>query len=146
MQWLLIAFAAFTGMLNTIQSGSNTTLNKALATPLWSAACVFLVALGTTVTAALVSGQRFPAGAVGQVPWWGWIGGVFGSLYILSMMMVADKVGAAIFMAVTVTMAIITSLVMDHFGLMGFEVHRAGLGRIMGGLAIIAGLGLIAKF
>lgn len=146
MQWLLLTFAACTGVLNTIQAGSNTTLNKVSGTPFWSAVVVFAVALCATTVAAVVSGQRFPAGAVNQVPWWAWIGGCFGALYILSMMMVANKVGAAVFMAVTVTAAIITSLALDHFGLMGFEQHRAGLGRIAGGLAIIAGLGLIVRF
>ena len=49
-------------------------------------------------------------------------------------------------MGVTVTAAVITSLIMDHFGLLGFEVKPAGMGRIAGGALMVAGLGLIAKF
>ncbi len=152
MQWLLLAFAAATGVLNAVQAGSNTTLNKALAAPSWSAAVVFTVALACSVAGALVSGQRFPftpgsmAGVAGAVPWWGWIGGGFGALYVFAMMVVADKVGAAVFLAVTVTAGILTSLVMDHFGLLGFPVHAAGFGRIAGAVAIIAGLALIARY
>ena len=146
MQWLLIAFAGVTGVLNTVQAGSNTTLNKALGAPIWSAAAVFLVALTTTVTAALIGGQRFPSVTLQQVPWWAWIGGVFGALYIVAMMIVAKQVGAAVFMAVTVTAAILTSLTMDHFGLMGFDVRAAGLGRIAGAVAIVGGLCLIVRY
>ncbi len=96
---------------------------------------------------ALVSGQRLPsADDIALVPWWAWIGGVMGATYILSMVLAADQLGAAVFMGVTVTMAVITSLVMDHFGLMGFEQHPAGVGRIVGGLLMVVGLALIAKF
>ena len=49
-------------------------------------------------------------------------------------------------MGVTVTVAIVTSLVMDHFGLLGFEIHKAGLARIAGGILMVAGIGLIAAF
>ena len=37
-------------------------------------------------------------------------------------------------------------LLLDHFGLMGFSVHPAGWGRITGGLLMIAGVALIARF
>ena len=146
MQWLLLAFAAATGVLNTIQAGSNTTLGKTTGTPVWSTAIVFAVALCTTIAVGLVSGQRVAPGTLSQLPWWAWIGGCFGALYVLCMMIVANKVGAAVFMALTVTAAIVTSMAMDHFGLMGFEPHPAGLGRIAGALAIIVGVGLIAAF
>jgi transporter family-2 protein len=147
MQWLLVLFAVGTGVLNTIQTGNNTTLNKALGQPYWSLVIVFSVALGTALVMAVVSGQKPPAGgALAQVPWWGFIGGIFGAVYILSMLLMADKLGAAVFMGVTVTAAAITSLLMDHFGLLGFQVHEAGLGRIAGGILMVAGLALIAAF
>jgi bacterial/archaeal transporter family-2 protein len=147
MQWLLVVLAMVTGVLNTIQTGNNTTLNKALGQPYWSLVTVFAVALCTSLVIALASGQRPPQGsALAQVPWWGFIGGIFGAVYILSMLLMAEKLGAAVFMGLTVTAATITSLVMDHFGLLGFQVHEAGLGRIAGGLLMMAGLGLIAAF
>ena len=133
-----------TGILNTIQSGSNATLNKTLDRPLWSIVIIFSVALTTSLVMALVTGQRLPsADDVALVPWWAWVGGVMGATYILSMVLAADQLGAAVFMGVTVTLAVITSLVMDHFGLMGFEQHQAGVGRIVGGLLMVVGLALI---
>jgi transporter family-2 protein len=147
MNWVLIALIAVAGILNTVQAGSNSTLHKILESPAWSVAAVFGVGLVASLAAAVSSGQRFPSAAtIDAVPWWGWIGGALGTVYLFSMMLTADKVGAAIFMSITVTMAVITSLVMDHFGLMGFDVHRAGIGRIIGGMLMVMGLGLIAKF
>jgi transporter family-2 protein len=147
MQWLLALLAAGAGVLNTIQTGNNTMLGKSLGQPYWAMVVVFSVALCASLLVALLSGHRFPSGTTwAQVPWWGWIGGIFGTTYILSMLLFASRLGAATFMGVTVTAATITSLLMDHFGLLGFAVHAAGIGRIAGGVLMFAGLALIAAF
>jgi transporter family-2 protein len=132
MQWGLLAFALIAGVLNTVQTGANTQLNKALGAP-------------ALALAVLVTGARWQDAGWSQVPWRGWIGGVLGASYILANLLVADKVGAALFMGVTVTAAVVTSLVMDHFGLLGFEVKPAGAGRLFGGAMMIGGLLFIAR-
>ena len=147
MQWMAVLFAVAAGVLNTVQSGSNVTLHKVLAQPVWSAVVVYVVGLLAIAVAAPFMGVRMPApGAVSHVPWWAWLGGAFGAFYIFTMLTMADKLGAAIFQAVTVTAAIVTSLAMDHYGWMGFEVHKAGIGRLAGAACMIVGLFLIAKF
>lgn len=146
MQWMLLAFALVAGVLNTLQTGANTQLNKALAAPAWALTVIGGATLLTGMVAVLITGARWAENGPGQAPWWAWIGGVGGAVYILANLLVADKVGAAVFMGLTVTAAVITSLLMDHFGLLGFDVKPAGLGRIAGGALMIAGLGLIAKF
>lgn len=147
MKWLLLPMIALAGLFNTVQTGSNMTLHKSIDSPAWSAATVFAVGFLTACIVALLSGQRFPGASVlTGAPWWAWIGGVLGVFYILTMMLASGKVGAGVFMGIAVTMAVITSLVLDHFGWMGFDVHRAGWGRIAGGACMIAGLALIAIF
>jgi transporter family-2 protein len=150
MQYLLVGFAIVAGFLNTLQTGANATLNKSLGAPVWAALAVGTATFLTTLLAALavttVAGQRPTLDAMAGAPWWAWIGGVLGAVYVLATVLIADKVGAAVFMGVTVTVAILTSLAMDHFGLLGFDVHKAGLARLAGGLLMMAGIGLIAKF
>ena len=150
MQVLLVAFTIVAGLLNTVQTGTNATLNRSLGAPVWAAAAVgtatFLTTLLAALTVMIFAGQRPTAEAIAGVPWWAWTGGMLGAVYVLATVLVADKVGAATFMGITVTVAIVTSLAMDHFGLLGFEVHRAGFARIVGGILMLAGLGLIAKF
>ena len=143
----LVFFVILASILNTVQSGSNAALNKAFERPFWAAICISAIGLTTVLAVALVSGQRWPSGEVfSRTPWWAWIGGVFGAVYVLSIVLAADKLGAAVFTSLTVTVAVITSLVMDHFGLMGFQQHPAGVARIGGGILMIAGLALIARF
>lgn len=151
MQFLLLIFTVVAGVLNTLQSGSNSTLNERLDHPLASAAVVYLGglavnALGWLGGQLLGKGGLPSADRVALVPWWGWIGGTLGLVYVFGMLLVAPKLGAAVFTAVSVTAGVRTSLALDHFGWMGFQQHAAGWGRIVGGLLIIGGLALIAKF
>ena len=69
-----------------------------------------------------------------------------GALYILCMVLTAEKVGSGVFVGLTVTASIVASLVMDHYGLLGFKQHAAGPGRILGGHLMVAGMLLIGKF
>lgn len=147
----LLIFTVLAGILNTLQSGSNATLNKRLDHPLASAAVVYLgglavIALGWLGGHLVGRGGLPAADRVALVPWWGWIGGTLGLVYVFGMLLVAPRLGAAVFTAVSVTAGVLASLVLDHFGWMGFEQHAAGWGRIVGGLLIVGGLALIAKF
>jgi transporter family-2 protein len=135
------------GMTSALQSGSNQMLQKSLGTPLW---CIAIVSGVTLVTASLVAtfwGGRLPSGgAVAQAPWWAWIGGLFGIGFVLGTVYASPKLGAGLFMALLVTAEVTMSLVLDHFGLMGFKEHRAGIARIAGGLMMVGGVALIAAF
>ena len=59
---------------------------------------------------------------------------------------VSPAIGAASFLGIIVTVGVAVSLVLDNYGLMSFDVHQAGIGRIVGGLLMIAGVACIAAF
>lgn len=140
-----LLFAALAGMLNAVQSGANSTLSKSVA-PGWSVAIVGCATMLTGIAFALVSRAPLPRGGVHAVPWWGWIGGCLGAVFVLSTLLVAKQVGAAVFLATSVTAATVASLAMDHWALLGFQQHTASLPRLAGGVLMIAGLALIARF
>ena len=140
--WL---FAAIAGVLNTVQSGSNATLGKTVA-PGWAAAVIGAVTMLTGVAYALATRAPLPRSGVHLVPWWGWIGGALGAVYVLATLLISKQMGAGVFIGLTVTAAIVTSIAMDHWGLMGFEAHPAGIGRLAGGALMIAGLVLVSRF
>ncbi len=147
MIWLMGAVAFLGGILNTVQSGSNATLSKSLGQPIAAAFIVSLITTSLFLTIALVMGIKIPKEALlGAVPWWAWIGGFMGGFYILASILFAEKLGAAVFIGCTVTAGLTTSVVMDHFGLVGFKEHAAGLGRIAGVALMIGGLALINLF
>lgn len=147
MSWLLYLSAVIAGTLNAVQAGANVTLNKTLEQPILASLIVAAVGAVVYLLAAPFLGLALPAGGkVASVPWWGWIGGALGAVYVLCTILVAGRVGAAPFTGLTVTAAVVTSLVLDHFGWLGFDQHAAGLARIAGGLLMVGGLALICLF
>ena len=142
----LLAIAVFAGVLNPFLGGMNATLGRTLGRPMWAVAATFALAMSASLTVALATGQRLPdAAGIAQVPWWSWLGGLFAAGFVLSLTLVADKLGASVFTGVTVTVAMIVSVVLDHYGVVGFPVHKASLMRIAGSVVMTGGLGLVLK-
>ena len=147
MSFLLVPLALLAGMLNTVQSGANATLNKGLEQPIVAALCVTLGNVVAYLVVGLFVGLRWPdIGKAAQLPWWAWTGGLCGAAYVLAVVFFAEKLGAAVFTGCTVTAAVLTSVALDHFGLVGFKQHAAGLPRLLGCGLMIGGLVLIARF
>jgi bacterial/archaeal transporter family-2 protein len=74
------------------------------------------------------------------------IGVTLGAVYVVAGVLTAEKVGSGIFVGLSVTASILASIVIDHFGLLGFHRHTASPGRILGGALMVAGMLLIGKF
>jgi len=148
---MVYLFIVAAGLLVAMQAGSNATLQKSLQNPVMSSVvsfgsglAVLLLALAiyTAITKSpMPRGQQWAA-----VPWWGWIGGVLGTIYVLTGVLTAEKVGSGIFVGLSVTASIVASIAIDHYGLLGFHRHAAGPGRILGGALMVAGMLLIGRF
>ncbi len=147
MIWIMGVVALLGGILNTVQSGSNATLAKSLGQPILAALIVTLANAILYLAVAPFVGLALPkSGAVASVPWWAWTGGLFGAVYVLASIFFAEKLGASIFIGLTVTAAIATSVAMDHYGIVGFKQHTASWPRIVGALVMIGGLALVCAF
>ncbi len=143
--FLLVAIAA--GVGSALQSGSNATLQKVLSAPLWTVVLVSLITLTAALLVAGVAGAPLPARTqLVQAPWWAWLGGLFGLAFVLATVFASPQLGAGLFVALIVTASTMTSLILDNYGLMSFDVHKAGLGRMVGGLLMISGVACIAAF
>ena len=148
---MVYLFIVAAGLLVAMQAGSNATLEKSLHNPFMSSIVSFGTGLGVLLLALAIytaitksplpRGQQWAA-----VPWWGWIGGILGTVYVLTGVLTAEKVGSGVFVGLSVTASILASIAIDHFGLLGFHRHTAGPGRILGGALMVAGMLLIGKF
>ena len=143
----LYVFVAVAGALTSIEAGSNAKLTKTLGWPWWPSIIFSLISLGCLAIATAFVGGGVPSGAkLAAVPWWGWIGGVISAVYIVSMLVAPGQLGAGLFTGLTVSAAVITSLALDNYGLVGFDVHPAGIGRLIGGVLMVIGLICVAVF
>jgi bacterial/archaeal transporter family-2 protein len=79
-----------------------------------------------------------------SVPWWARIGGLMASVYVVATLTVSKGMGAGAFTAVTLTAAVVTSLALDHYGLLGFDVHPINWPRVASGTLMIVCVTLVA--
>ncbi len=113
--------------------------------------------LASTVSFALITAfficifAMFPsplpaAAQLSSMPWWAPLGGLVGAVQVYAGLTLVQKVGAGTFVAITVTAALTTSLLLDHFGWLHVPVHAITAWRVLGGLLMVAGVYLISKF
>ena len=134
-------------MASPTQTASNAQLNKSLDAPLLATVCIYLSGLVAVLLLMVFAREGFPgSGTLAKVPWWAWFGGVISIGSTIAGLTFAQKMGSGVYTGLTVTFALITSMVLDHFGLMGFKAHPASVLRLAGGALMITGLWLIAKF
>jgi transporter family-2 protein len=145
--WLLFGVALLVGALITVQTGSNARLKEAFGEAL--PAVIVSSSLGVTLLVAVTLGARTPwpsLSSLAGAPWWGWLGGALGAVYAIATVLLARELGAAPLTVALVTGQLVCSVVLDHFGWVGFAEHAVGMGRIVGCLLMVAGFFLIARF
>ena len=146
MKALLYVFVAVAGALTSVEAGSNAKFTKTMGGPWWPSIFFSLISLGCLAIGTAVVGGGLSTAKLAQVPWWSWTGGVISAIYIVSMLVAPGQLGAGLFTGLTVTAAVIASIALDNWGLVGFEVHPAGIGRLIGGALMVAGLICVAVF
>jgi bacterial/archaeal transporter family-2 protein len=142
--FLLLALAA--GVLLPVQAGLNAQLRSALGSPIAAAFISFLVGTAALGTAMLLLRVSFPVGrgwaATHPIQW---SGGLIGALYVLAAVVLAPKLGAGTLVAAVVAGQMITSLLLDQYGLIGFPIHSLSPLRLLGAVLVIAGVVLIQR-
>ena len=144
--WYLYGLTILAGLANAVQPGQNAALSKTFGLPVTAALIILSVGAASMLLGGLAFGKVVVPDwqQVAAVPWWGWLGGCFSVLLILAQLYAAPSLGAASFLGIIVTVGVVASIVLDHFGWVGFQVHPASLWRILGAGLMIVGVGVVA--
>jgi len=86
------------------------------------------------------------AEGLARMPWWAPLGGLAGAFAVIAGLMFVGRIGAGAFAGLTITANILMSLAIDHFGLFGMPPHALNVGRAIGGMLLVIGIGLVARF
>ncbi|MFI4856110.1 MAG: DMT family transporter [Phycisphaerales bacterium JB065] len=148
---LLITLAAAAGMILPLQPGINSQLQSKLGSA-WVAALVSFT-VGTLTLLSLVSVLRFSTNpsilpsmnSIRTAPWWAWLGGLIGAVFVSSSIILAPKLGAVLFIGAVVFGQMISSTLLDHFGIVGYSKQPTNPGRLIGIALILAGVVLIQR-
>ena len=146
MTWLIALLALAAGAANPFQSATNAELNKQLHQPLWAGVLVYAIGLSGLLLLQLFTRQPLPVEAARSVPWWAWMGGVISIASTMSGLMLTQRLGSGLFTGLSLTAAIITSVLLDQFGAAGLQKHAASPARLAGCALLVAGVWLVARF
>lgn len=145
---IYILLALLAGALVPFQTGSNTTLTRGLGNGFYATLVVFLVAAIAMLAMIVIQQQGIPPAAkLRAIPWYGWVGGgLLGAVYIYLLICLAPRLGIASVTGFVVAGQLVTAVLFDHFGFMGFALHPINWQRLAGVLLLCAGLLLIKKY
>ena len=147
MRYLLMFLTLIVGAIIPVQAVLNTRLGRQIGGPLMGSLmsftvgiiCLFVLNLATNSSAVM---QLKPT-ATG--PWYLWLGGLLGAIFVGYITWVNQQQGVALTFALVVSGQIFVSLIIDQYGLFGSMVQPITLEKIIGAVLIIAGLVLIKK-
>jgi transporter family-2 protein len=143
---LLLLLALVAGVLLPVQAGVNAQLRSDVGSPLTAALVSFLVGTAGLVTAVVIARAPMSLRSAWAIsPGWHWVGGLIGALYVVATIVLAPRLGAATLMAAVVAGQMIASLLLDHYGLLGFPVHPISPIRVLGAALVIGGVIMVQR-
>jgi transporter family-2 protein len=141
---LYIVLAVAAGFCLPTQAGINSRLNLWTQSPILAAAISFAVGTAALIVYAVMLRTPLPSiSNLKQYPWWIWSGGLLGAFLVAATIVLAPRLGAAAMVVLVVTGQMIASLVLDHYGLIGYTVHPINAWRVCGVLLLVVGVVLI---
>jgi len=144
-QYLMYAFAAGVGV--AIQFGVNGQLRHFSNQPIWASLISFVVGTAALCLCFIATRGPWPAGSqLAHAPWWVWTGGLLGAFYVVVSVVSGPRLGSATLVACVIVGQLTASIVIDHFGWVGYPVHAASPGRIIGALLLLAGVTCVLRY
>jgi bacterial/archaeal transporter family-2 protein len=129
----------FQALLNS-HLGQVTSLNS------YSALMSFLVGIPPVLLYFLIESRGLTHGTITAAPWYLYLGGLLGAVYITVIIFTVQRIGAASVLATVVASQVAASIVVDHFAILGVQPRTATAGRIGGTVLIIVGSILVGVF
>jgi bacterial/archaeal transporter family-2 protein len=142
---LAIAGALLSGVFAALQAPTNAMLARAVNSPVNAALISFLVGTVALVIVALGFGVRPDAAAARALPWYAWIGGLYGAFFVVAAAFATPRMGVAFFIGALIGGQLLAALVLDHLGAFGLAREPINVTRLGGVLLIFAGVLLVRR-
>jgi bacterial/archaeal transporter family-2 protein len=143
-----VALGLIAGAVLPVQGAINAQLRADLDAPAAVGALSFVVATlaMAALLAALLAAAAIPrpqASGLPAVPWWGWLGGLCGATYVVSVFALIPEIGVAPTVALTVAGQQLASVMVDRHGLLRLPRREISARRLIGVAVLLAGVALI---
>jgi len=135
--YLLAAFVV--GLVIAAQPAWNAEVARHAGHPLSAASLSLVTSMVLVVPVALVLAPRSPA-FLAELPWWAFLGGVAGALFVLGGLMVAPAVGVVAYVGCLLLGQIVGAALIDQFGAFNVAVRPISTERALAILLLIGGV------
>jgi transporter family-2 protein len=142
---LLLLFAIVAGSFLPLQAAVNAKLAEYVGGPVRASAVSFTVG-AICLAIVVVLFYRSGGHRAAHAPWWAWIGGALGAVFVTSSVVVPVRIGAAAFFGIVVAAQLVTSVLIDQFGWLSFAQRQLSPLRLVGVGLLISGAVLVRLF
>jgi bacterial/archaeal transporter family-2 protein len=144
-QFLLLGAAGMiAGGCVVVQQALNATLRSELGSAFWAAFISYTAGMLTLLLVLVVSREPWlELSTIVKSSPPSWIGGVFGTIYIVASIILLPRFGAATVGALLIAGQMLTSVAFDHFGLFGLPERPIDMYRAAGGGLLILSVLLV---
>ena len=147
-------FGIIAGMLSTVQTAVNGHLGIILASPVKAAVISFIIGIVLLAVICViillqrktVSTLRIEPRHRENYPWWIWLGGILGGLFVLTNAYLSNIIGTGMTIIAILIGSTSGGLIIDCFGLLGSERKPVGMRQIFGIIIMIIGAAAIKLF
>jgi bacterial/archaeal transporter family-2 protein len=141
---ILLVFIA--GGMVALQAPTNAMLAKAGGSAVLAALISFAVGTAALLAVWLTSGNRPGTSAFAGLPWYAWVGGLYGAVFVAVAAYAAPKIGVASLITIGIAGQIAMALLLDHMGAMGLPREQISFGRVVGAFLVLAGVVLVRRY
>ncbi|EQC43678.1 DMT family transporter [Bacteriovorax sp. Seq25_V] len=147
MKYLIITWALGIGLMVPLQAIINARLSSLVGGSTQAALISFTGGFLIFALIGLFNYGNLPSlSKIVSLPPYLLSGGIIGSIFVLSAIIIVPKLGSTGWTALIVTGQLLASLIMDHYGLFGLAQKMINFQRVLGATLLLAGSALIINF
>lgn len=139
--WQLVGISG--GTVFAMQPPMNSLLSASLSSAVHAAFFSFLSATIVLLLVVVVlknNRQHLSSVFSLQRPWWSWLGGIIGGIFVTGFAYFAAKVGVGVLLVTSICGMLTCSLMLDKFGWLGAKKRPIGWLQYVGLLCVVAGI------
>lgn len=142
--WQAIGFSG--GAIFAMQPSMNSLLSGGLSSAIHAAWITFFTA--TVLLSIIVFSMRSSRIYISRIfssekPWWSWLGGIIGGIFVTGFAFFADKVSIGVLLVTSICGMLAMSIFIDKYGLFSAPKKAIGIRQYIGLLLIVGGVALL---
>lgn len=144
---MLLLMAMLVGAIVPVQTAINTRLRQSVGSPIGATFVSFIIAVVVaSIIAWAASGALVPnLSTAAAQPWWAWLGGFMGVMFIAGNIVLFPKLGPVQTVILPILGQVLMGLLIDRFGLFQSPQVAVRPLRLLGALIVVGGIAMVLE-